>query len=168
MKLQSALRVLRWVLFALAVSALARAAAEELRPLDLETTRSALSAIETALKDENLSDTDLQRLRAENNPLGAALLAAIADLTPQLEASAQRLAELTPKSKEAAPATDAATAELAIEKQKHDALDAHVRSAPPMLRDGEDNATRIGAARRDLFARETFATSSTVLNPQLR
>ena len=167
MKLQSALRVLRWVLFALAVSALARAAAEELRPLDLETTRSALSAIETALKDENLSDTDLQRLRAENNPLGAALLAAIADLTPQLEASAERLAELTPKSKEAAPATDAATAELAIEKQKHDALDANLRAARAMLLEVEDNATRIGAARRELFARETFARSSSVLNPQL-
>ena len=109
----------------------------------------------------------MQHLRAENDPLGVELQAAVADLTPRLAASAKRLAELTPKSKESAPATDAATAELAAEKQKHDALDAKLRAARAMLLEVDDNATRISAARRDLFARETFARSSSVLNPQL-
>jgi potassium efflux system protein len=167
MKLQSALRVLRWVFLALAVSALGPAAADESRPLDLQATRAALSDIETALKDPNLSDTELQHLRAEIDPLGVALQAGIADLTPRLAASAKRLAELTPKSKESAPATDAATVELASEKKKHDALDANLRAARAMLLEVDDNATRISAARRDLFARETFARSSSVLNPQL-
>ncbi len=167
MKRQSALRALRWVFLAFAVSALGPAAADESRPLDLEATRAALSDIETALKDPNLSDTELQHLRAEIDPLGVALQAAIADLTPRLAASAKRLAELTPKSKESAPATDAATVELASEKKKHDALDANLRAARAMLLEVDDNATRISAARRDLFARETFARSSSVLNPQL-
>ena len=36
-----------------------------------------------------------------------------------------------------------------------------------MLLQVDDNATRIGARRRELFARETFARTSSVLNPQL-
>jgi len=86
-------------------------------------TRAERAVIEAALKDGNLVDADLQRLGTENDPLGVALQAAIADMTPRLAASAKRLAELTPKSKETAPQTDAATAELAGEKQEHDALD---------------------------------------------
>jgi potassium-dependent mechanosensitive channel len=171
MKLQSGLRVLRWVLLAFALSVFGAATAEDASPLDLEATRAALTAIETALKDKNLTDADLQRLRAENDPLGVSLQAAIADLSPRVAASAKRLAELTPKSQEAAPQatpeTNAAAVELANEKQKHDALDGKLRAARAMLLQVDDNATRISAARRELFARETFAVSSSVLNPQL-
>ena len=76
-------------------------------------------------------------------------------------------AELTPKSGETLPATDVAAKELASEKQRHDTLDANLRAARAMLLQADDLATRIGAARRQLFARETFARSSSVLNPQL-
>ncbi len=167
MRLQSVFRVLRWVFLAAALCAPWRAAAEESPPFNLEATRAALTGVETALKNPNLSDAELEHLRGENDPLAVVLQAAVADLTPQLAASAKRLAELTPKSKESAPATDAATAELAAEKQKHDALDAKLRAARAMLLEVYDNATRISAARRDHFARQTFARSSSVLNPQL-
>src|SRR5208282_2272234 len=163
----SVLRIVRWLVLALALLASARISAADSTPLDLDATRTALTAIDSALKDQNLTDADLQRLRAENDPLGIALQAAIADMTPRLAASVKRLAELTPKSKETAPATDAATAELASEKQKHDALDGNLRAARAMLLQADDNATRIGARRRELFARETFARSSSVFNPQL-
>ena len=165
--LHSVLRILRWAVLALALAAVGRAMAEDSRPLDLDATRSALTAIETALKNQNLTDPDLQRLRAESDPLGVALQAAIADMTPRLATSVKRLAELTPKSKESAPATDAATAELASEKQRHDVLDANLRAARVMLLEVDDVATRVGAKRRELFARETFARSSSVFNPQL-
>ena len=39
-------------------------------PLDLDATRAALATIDTALKDKNLTEADLQRLRAQNDPLG--------------------------------------------------------------------------------------------------
>src|SRR5208282_1173379 len=108
-----------------------RALADDGRPLDLEATSGALSVIENTLKQPNLTDGDLQRLRTENDPLGVSLQAAIADLAPRLATSAKRLAELTPrtKDKDAAPVPepDAAAAELASEKQKHDALDANLR-----------------------------------------
>jgi small-conductance mechanosensitive channel len=143
------------------------AAAQDSGPLNLDATQAALNSIDTALRGPNLTDADLQRLRAENDPFGVALQAAIADMTPKLAASAKRLAELTPKSKDAAPATDAATAELESEKAKHDALDARLRAARAMLLQVDDNATRIGAKRRELFAHEAFARSSSILNPQL-
>jgi potassium efflux system protein len=167
MKPPSALRLLRWVLLALALLTVGRASAQDAHPLDLDQTRSALGATEAALRDKNLADADLQRLRAQNDALGLALQAAIADLTPGLAASTKRLAELTPKSGETPPATDVAAKELATEKQRHDRLDANLRAARAMLLEADDLATRISAARRQVFARETFARSSSVLNPGL-
>src|SRR5271165_433147 len=167
MKPRSALRLLCWVLLALALMTLGRASAQDAHPLDLDQTRAALSSTEASLRDKNLTDSDLQRLRGENDALGLALQGVIADLAPRLAASAKRLAELTPKTGETLPATDVAAKELASEKQRHDTLDANLRAARAMLLQADDLATRIGAARRKLFARETFARSSSVLNPQL-
>ena len=164
---RSVLQVLRWLVLALALMAAGVATAQDAAPLNLDATQAALNTIESTLKDQNLTDADLQRLRAQSDPLGVALQAAIADMTPKLAASAKRLAELTPKSRDAAPATDAAAAELESEKAKHDALDARLRAARAMLLQVDDDATRIGATRRELFARETFARSSSILNPQL-
>jgi small-conductance mechanosensitive channel len=156
-----------WLLLALALFAVAPAAADDQHPLDLEATRTALSAIEAALKVSSLTDADLQRLRAENDPFGVVLQAAIADMTPRLDASVKRLAELTPKSKDAGAASDAATTELEAEKTKHDALDARLRTARAMVLEVDENTTRISALRRELFARETFARSLSLLSPQL-
>jgi potassium-dependent mechanosensitive channel len=181
MTFRSVLQSLRWlVLASILAAALVLAAApgsavaQDAHPLDLDATRAALASIDASLKNPNLTDADLQRLRAENDPLGVALQAAIADITPRLAASVKRLAELTPKTKDGAPppkdvapANDAASAELESEKAKHDALDANLRAARAMLLQVDDNATRIGARRRELFARETFARTSSVLNPQL-
>ena len=168
---QTVLRILRFLALALVLAFPGRALADDLRPLDLEATSTALSVVENRLKQPNLTDADLQRLRADNDPLGVALQATIADLSPRLAASAKRLAELTPKTKDnvaaPVPETDAAAAELSSEKQKHDALDANLRTARALLLKVDDNATRIGAKRRDLFARQTFARSSSVFNPQL-
>ena len=170
--LSQVLRLLRRVAFVLFLGA-GVAFADDQRPLDLEATSNALTAVENALKQPDLTDADLQRLRAENDPLGVALQAAITDLTPRLAASAKRLAELTPKTKDKdnaagpAPETDAAAAELASEKQKHDALDANLRTARALLLKVDDNAIRIGEKRRALFARETFAQSSSVFSPRL-
>ena len=167
MKPASALRLLRWVVLAFVVMALGRAGAQETHRLDLDQTRAALTAIETALRDKNLDDAELQSLRAQSDALALALQGAIADLTPRLAASAKRLEELTPKSGQPAPATDVAAKDLENEKQRHDRLDANLRAARAMLLEANDVSTRISAARRQLFAQQTFARSSSLLNPQL-
>ena len=167
---QTALRILRCLALVLMLVSVSRVAAQEQGPLDLEATGATLTAIENTLKQPGLSDAELQRLRADNDPLGIALQAAIADMAPRLAASTKRLAELTPKTdkdKAAAPQNDAAAAELATEKEKHDALDARLRAARALLYRVDDNATRISARRRALFARQTFARSASVFNPEL-
>ena len=60
-----------------------------------------------------------------------------------------------------------ATEELKAEQGKHDLMDADLRSARALLLQSDDEAGRIGAARRALFARETFAQSKSVLSPAL-
>ena len=158
-------RLLLIAVFALVAGALF--AAEDTTRQTLDQVKSSLADIDSTLKMDTLSDSDLARLRGENDPLGVRLQAVIADLTPRLEASRKRLVELTPKSKDAAPANDAASDELKSEQAKHDALDAELRSARAMLLQVDDNASRISLTRRDLFARQTFARSSSVVSPLL-
>ena len=164
----SVLRAFRHLFLALLIAFAppAHAAGDDATRQTLESARTALVDIESQLKSANLSDADLVRLRDEGDPLVAELQAVIAELSPRLDASRKRLAELTPKSKEA-PLSDSASAELAAERQKHDALDADVRSARAMLLQIDDNNARISAARRDLFARQTFARSSSLVSPLL-
>src|SRR5271156_6850296 len=167
MKPASALRLLRWIVVALLLTALGRASAQETHPLNLDQTRATLTATETALRDKNLDDAGLQNLRAQSDALSLELQGAIAELTPRLADSAKRLDELTPKSGQPAPATDVAAKDLETEKQRHDRLDANLRAARAMLLEANDVSTRISAARRQLFAERTFARSSSVLDPKL-
>ena len=167
MKPVSALRLLRWIVLALVLTALGRASAQETHRLDLDQKRAALTATETALRDKNLDDAGLQTLRAQSDALSLELQGAIAELTPRLADSAKRLDELTPKSGQPAPTTDVAAKDLETEKQRHDRLDANLRAARAMVLEANDVSTRISAARRQLFAERTFARSSSVLNPQL-
>ena len=160
-------RVLRVAALALLLTAVRSVAADGPPRFDLDAARSTLNSIESALKSDNLADAELQRLRGENDALGVALSAAVADMAPKLAASEKRLAELTPKSKDAAPANDLASAELDAEKKKHDELDAKLRAARAVLLEINDNSTLIGEKRRALFARQTFERSFSLFDPRL-
>ena len=163
------LPVLRLIALALALHGGA-ALAQDQKPLDLDQTRAALASIEDTLKNPTLNEADLGKLRNANDPLGITLQATIVTMTPALDASTKRLAELTPKTKEgdksASPADDAAAAALAAEQKRHDDLDAKLRAARAMLLTVDDNSARIAARRRELFANETFARASSVFDPQ--
>ena len=141
--------------------------ADETPRQKLDSIRSALSEIDYDLKSDSLSDADFARLRAENDPIASQLQSVIAELTPRLDASHKRLDELKPKSKDTAPSNDSASEELKAEQSNYDALDADVRSARAMLLQSDDNASRIGAGRRALFARQTFVRSWSVFSPIL-
>jgi potassium-dependent mechanosensitive channel len=133
----------------------------------IDAARAALIDIDAAFKTPNLGDAELLRLRSENDPLAGVLQSAIDDLTPRLAASTKRLAELTPKSKDKTPQTDAAAADLAAEQKTHDDLDASMRTARALFVQVEENNSRIGAARRALFAKQMFTRSASVLSPVL-
>jgi potassium-dependent mechanosensitive channel len=159
-------------LVALSLILLAGAAfAQNQKPLDLDAARAALAAIDSTLKNPNLNEADLQKLRGDNDPLGITLQAAISNLTPAFDASTKRLAELTPKSKDqdnkaAAPPDDAAAAELQAEQKRHDELDSKLRAARAMLLQVDDNTAHLVERRRELFASQTFERASSVFNPQ--
>jgi small-conductance mechanosensitive channel len=133
----------------------------------IESVRAALIDIDASFKNGPLSDAELQRLRAECDPLVGTLQGVIDELTPKLAASAKRLAELKPKSNEKAPDTDAAAADTAAEQKIHDDLDASTRTARALAIQVDETNSRIGAARRALFADQTFARSTSILNPLL-
>jgi hypothetical protein len=110
--------------------------------------RAALVEIDAAFKSPSLSDSDLQRLRADSDPLATEVQSVIAELAPKLEASVKRLAELTPKSKDKAAEADAVTSELTAEQKIHDDLDADLRSARALsLQVDDDNAPRAFSVR---------------------
>ena len=127
-----------------------------------------LAEIEGELKLDNLSDSQLAQLRARAEPLNGQLQAFIAELSPRLDASRKRLTELKPKSKDA-PTTepDPAAQELKAEQTKFDKLDADLRSARADLLQVDDYVNRISAARREIFTKQTFARSTSLLSPFL-
>ena len=172
MKPASALRLIHWAVLgavlAFVLVALGPAWAQDARPLDLDQTRAALASTEAALRDKNASRRrSAGPARPERYARAWRSRGRSPISRPALAASAKRLAELTPKSGEAAPATDVAAKELESEKKRRDTLDANLRAARAMLLQADDLSTRISAARRQLFARQTFARSSSVLDPQL-
>src|SRR6202050_380164 len=69
MKPAPALRLLHWAVLAFVLIGLGPAWAQDVHPLDLDQTRAALSSTESALRDKNLTDADLLKLKAENDAL---------------------------------------------------------------------------------------------------
>ena len=63
----------------------------------LAAVQSTIADINTAFSKGDLSDADLLRLRAQNDPLAAIVQGVIDELAPKLEASQTRLLELPPK-----------------------------------------------------------------------
>jgi len=164
------LKAIRWVLclFAL-VLALAGAvhAAEDSARDTLDQVKTVISEVEDELKLDTLSDSELAQLRTRVDPLASQLQRAIAELQPRLDASHKRLDELKPKGKDAPAQTDLAAEELKTEQGKFDKLDADLRSARAAMLQVDDYAGRISGMRRDIFTKQTFARSRSVLSPVL-
>ena len=133
----------------------------------LDAVKASLTEIDDELKLDSLTDSQLANLRARAEPLVGQLQAVVAELSPRLEASRKRLAELKPKSPDAAAQDDLAAGELKTEQAKFDKLDADLRTARAALLQTDDYIARISAARRDIFTSETFARSASVLSPVL-
>ena len=136
-------------LLCLAFAGLAHAVEDGARE-QLDTVKSALAEIDDELKLDNLSDYQLAQLRARAEPLSGQLQNVIAELSPRLDASRKRLAELKPKAQEAAQ-PDPAADELKAEQTKFDKLDADLRSARAALLQVDDYIGRISSrAARNL------------------
>jgi potassium efflux system protein len=133
----------------------------------LAAVQSTLSDINAAFSKGDLSDADLLRLRAQNDPLAAIVQGVIDELAPKLDASQKRLLELTPKAADRAIEVDSAGAQRAAEQITHDDLDSTMRSARALLIEVDETNARIGSARRALFAQQTFQRASSLISPFL-
>ncbi|MDE3175493.1 MAG: mechanosensitive ion channel family protein [Pseudomonadota bacterium] len=172
------MRLIRLVLclLCLALAGVAHAAEDSARDT-LDAVKSSLSEIDDELKLDNLSDSQLAQLRVRAEPLSGQLQGVIAELAPRLDASRKRLAELKPKSPDGkspdakgadvAALPDSAAAELKSEQAKFDKLDADLRSARAALLQTDDYIARISSRRREIFTKQTFARSTSVLSPLL-
>lgn len=158
---------LAFLFLCLTVAGVATAQTPESVRQQIDGVRATLSEVDSAFKTGSLSDAELVRLRGECDPLPGVLQTVFDDLAPKLAASTKRLTELSPKSKDKAPENDAVADDIAAEQKIHDDLDASMRTARALAVQVDETNSRIGAARRALFAEQTFARSSSILSPLL-
>jgi len=123
---------------------------------------------ELALQGRTLSDTELQNLRQQIEPIIADIRAVIDEQAPKLEASRQRLSQLGPKPANGQPeesadvARDRADREAAVAE-----LDETQRLGRALLVQAEQLSAEIGDLRRAGFARALFEQSDGLLSPNL-
>ncbi len=142
---------------------------------DTKTARAQLDAIkadldgrELTLQRGTLADADLQRLRAEIEPVAESIRALVDDLAPKLEASKARLAELGPKPKDGQPEESADVARDRTEREAVVAeFDETGRLARALLVQANQITAAISDRRRAAFTRALFEQSSGILSPTL-
>src|SRR5215212_2665745 len=134
----------------------------------LDAIKANLDQSELALEGRELPEPELQKLRQTTEPLGETVRVLIEDLTPKLEASKARLAELGPKPKAGEPEE---SADVARERAERDVavaeLDETQRLARTLLVQANQITAQISDRRRAVFARALFQQSSGVLSPDL-
>ncbi|SCY26116.1 DUF3772 domain-containing protein [Microvirga guangxiensis] len=123
---------------------------------------------ELALQGRAQSDTELQNLRQQIEPIIAAIRVVIEEQAPRLEASRQRLSQLGPKPANGQPeesadvARDRADREVAVAE-----LDETQRLGRALLVQAEQLSAQIGDLRRAGFTRALFEQSDGILSPNL-
>ncbi|MCW6508185.1 DUF3772 domain-containing protein [Lichenifustis flavocetrariae] len=134
----------------------------------LDADKATVDRIEAALGRADVSDSTLQRFRADLDPVSADIQGLVTDLAPKLDAAKARLDQLGPKPTDKA-ATEAAdvTAERAAQEKLYSDLDSTLKRAKVLGVQAGQMSDSIAARRRALFARSVLERSSSLLSPQL-
>jgi len=120
---------------------------------------------ELAIQGRAQSDTELQNLRQQLEPIIASIRAVIAEQAPKLEASKARLAQLGPKPKEGEPDESADAARDRSEREAAVAeLDETQRLGRALLVQAEQLDAQISDLRRAGFTRALFEKSDSILS----
>ena len=164
--------LLKTILFVLALALLGLSPAFADVPANpnarLDAAKATIDQVESSLSRGDLSDTDLQALRAEIDPVAAEMMAVAAELAPRLDAAKARLAQLGPKPgpKDPPEAADI-SAERASQEKLFNDLDATAKRAKVLAVQASQTSGSIGARLRAAFAHALFARSSSLLSPAL-
>jgi small-conductance mechanosensitive channel len=134
----------------------------------LDNAKTSLDQIRKSLAGSDLTDTALQGLRTELDPLSQSVQAVIADLSPRLTDMKTRLDQLGPKpSDNAPPENPSISAERDNQQKLYDATDAELKQARLLAVEIQQTATIIVDRRRVLFTHALFARSQSLLSPSL-
>ena len=134
----------------------------------LEGARSALDAVDAALKVEGLRTDDLDELRNRVDPVRREVAQRVDDLSPRISDTKSRLAAIGPKPAADAPAEDAA---VTADRERLERLNTELNAAMTQLVAMSANADRItdqiSARRRALFTGQLFERSQSFFDPAL-
>ncbi len=158
------------MLFSAPLFAQAQAPAAELQTgrARIEAIKSAMSQIETALRNREPNEAELLRQRQQTTPLVDELRELIDETQPKADQAKSRLEQLGPKPDAKAPAESPETAKDRQERgQVFAEADETIRLGRATLLQAEQLQTEISDRRRQLFAKALFARGSSPLNPEL-
>ncbi len=134
----------------------------------LDKLSASLKQIEASLEHHDLTDTELQDLRQQTDPISAAASDAVERLTPRLAGIKTRLDQLGPKPDDAAPPeSPAVTAERADQQKLYNDTDELLKRARLIGVQADQTGANITARRRALFTRSLFARAASIVNPEL-
>ncbi len=162
-------------LLLLAVPALAQPTVPE-RPASaaaIDRLQASLAEIEKSLERQHMTDADLQALRREVDPIGAAARSAVEELTPRLALIKARLEQLGPKPEEKAQDGETPAEAPAVSAERDNQHKAFSETEDLVKRGGlivlraDQAAASITSRRRALFARSLFERVTSIANPQL-
>ncbi|HVI27117.1 DUF3772 domain-containing protein [Hansschlegelia sp.] len=150
------------------IAAAGFARAQNSEPGAIDAARADLDRIEARLADPNIKDADLATLRSRIDPLVLSVDSAITELSPQLDAADQRLAQMGPKPAEGAPAE---SPDVAREREAQTAARQKIDDAIKRGRLLQVEAAQVGdqitQRRRTLLAQRLFERSNSLLDPGL-
>ena len=134
----------------------------------LDKQSASLKQIEASLEHHDLTDMDLQALRAQIDPISDAVADALDRLTPRLAEIKTRLDQLGPKPDVSAPPeSPAVTAERAGQQKLYNDTDELSKRASLLAVEADQTRANITARRRALFTRSLFARAASIADPAL-
>ncbi|MBZ6077720.1 DUF3772 domain-containing protein [Microvirga puerhi] len=134
----------------------------------LDTFKADLDQKELAIQGRAQSDSELQNLRQQIDPIIESIRAVIAEQAPKLEASKARLAQLGPKPKEGEPEESSDAMRDRSEREAAVAeLDETQRLGRALLVQAEQLSAQISDLRRAGFTRALFEKSDSILSLDL-
>jgi small-conductance mechanosensitive channel len=134
----------------------------------LDKLSASLKQIEASLERHDLTDVDLQALRAQIDPISDAVADAHDRLTPRLDGIKARLDQLGPKPDVSAPPeSPAVTAERADQQKLYNNTDELSKRASLLAVEADQTRANITARRRALFTRSLFARAASIASPAL-
>ncbi|MBX9617652.1 MAG: DUF3772 domain-containing protein [Hyphomicrobiales bacterium] len=133
----------------------------------LDTNRSLVERLNAALQRVDLNQNELAGMRDELDGANDDLAGLVSDLEPDAKASEDRLKQIGPKPEAGQSEAPEITRDREAEAKNLSDLTAALRQARVLQGDLSQLSERISERRRDLFSRQIFEHTQSILDPSL-